>query len=197
MPLRPIFAAMLIVAAPALAQGQSDGYKFLQAVREAKGDEVLAMLNRPGSTIINTRDVTSGDGALHITVRRGDVLYTNTLLLKGADVNIRDARGNTPMLIAVEVGRDDLVQLLAARGGNPNLANSAGETPLIRAVQRRDQTLVRTLLNAKADPDQRDVLAGLSARDYAARDTRLPTPIARLFADAPKVTKRAVSGPKL
>lgn len=197
MPLRQTLLALLIVAAPVGAQGQSEGYKFLQAVRDAKANDVLAALNRPGTTVIDTRDITSGDAALHITVRRGDMLYTNTLLQKGADVNIRDAKGNTPMMIAVEVGRDDLVQLLVARKGNPNLGNNAGETPLIRAVQRRDQALVRTLLNAKADPDQRDNLAGLSARDYATRDTRLPAPIAKLLADTPKMTKRAVSGPRL
>ncbi|RSU19126.1 ankyrin repeat domain-containing protein, partial [Sphingomonas koreensis] len=39
----------------------------------------------------------------------------------------------------------------------------------MRAVQRRDVDMVRTLLNAKADPDQRDRLAGMNARDYAAR----------------------------
>jgi uncharacterized protein len=69
---RPLLAAALLLAAPALGQGQSESYKFLQAVREAKGNDVLAILDRPGSTIINTRDPNSGEGALHITVKRGD-----------------------------------------------------------------------------------------------------------------------------
>jgi ankyrin repeat protein len=67
----------------------------------------------------------------------------------------------------------------------------------MRAVQRRDVQLVRTLLDAKADPDQVDRLAGLTARDYAARDTRSPV-IAQLLKDAPKVARAgAAAGPKL
>ena len=63
-------------------------------------------------------------------------------------------------------------------------------------MQRRDLGLVRTLLAAKADPDQRDIIAGLSARDYATRDTRTPA-LAKIFADTPKVNRASVAGPKL
>ena len=63
-------------------------------------------------------------------------------------------------------------------------------------MQRRDLSLVRTLLAAKANPDQKDNLAGLSARDYATRDTRAPA-ITKLLADTPKQGSAAVAGPKL
>lgn len=186
----------LLGAAPLAAQFQSEGYKFLQAVKEAKNNDVIAALNKPGSTVVNTKDVTSGEAALHITVRRGDASYTTFLLQKGADPNIRDARNNTPMMVAVDAGRTDMVPILLAGKANPNLANASGETPIIRAVQRRDIALVRTLLAAKADPDHRDVIAGLSARDYANRDTRAAT-IAKLLAESPRASKPAVAGPRL
>jgi ankyrin repeat protein len=196
MSLRYSLAFLSVLAAPAAAQFQSEGYKFLQAVRDAKTNEVVTTLNKPGTTVVNTRDVTSGEAALHITARRGDVAYTTFLLQKGADPNIRDGKGSTPMLTAIDSGHGDMASLLILGRANVNLANSSGETPLIRAVQRRDLALVRVLLAANADPDQRDVIAGLSARDYAARDTRSPA-ISKVLADAPKATKRAVSGPKL
>ena len=63
-------------------------------------------------------------------------------------------------------------------------------------MQRRDSEMVRTLLKAGADPDQRDILAGRSARDYATQDLRNPL-IAQMLAEAPKMTKKAVAGPKL
>ena len=75
MSLRPLLAAVLLgsLATPLAAQMmQSESYKFLQAVREAKGNDVTNMLDRPGASIINTRDVTSGEGALHIVIKRGD-----------------------------------------------------------------------------------------------------------------------------
>lgn len=195
MPRRLLLAALLL-AAPAAAQFQSDTYKFLQAVRESKNNEVIAALDKPGQTLVNTKDRTTGEAALHITVKRGDIAYTTFLLQKGADPNIRDGKNATPMMVAVDAGQDDVVPVLLQFKANPNLGNSSGETPLIRAVQRRDLALVRTLLAAKANPDQRDIIAGLSARDYAQRDNRSPA-IAKLLADTPKQGGAAVSGPRL
>ncbi|CAM3120043.1 MULTISPECIES: ankyrin repeat domain-containing protein [Sphingomonas] len=198
MSLRPLVAAALLgaFATPVTAQMmQSESYKFLQAVREAKGNDVTNMLDRPGASIINTRDVTSGEGALHIVIKRGDETYLRFLLQKGADPNLRDGRGNTPMLLAVSGGQPDMIRILAAAKANPNIANASGETPLIRAVQRHDIGMVRELLAAGADPDMADSVAGLSARDYASQDAR-NTAIAKLFADTPKKTRAAVAGPK-
>ena len=186
----------LLLAAPAAAQYQSDTYKFLQAVRDSKNNEVIEALNKPGSTVVNTRDRSTGEAALHITAKRGDVPYVSFLLQKGADANIRDGRNATPLMTAVEAGQAEVVTVLLDNKANPNLANASGETPLIRAVQRRDLPLVRTLLAAKANPDQKDIIAGLSARDYAQRDTRAPA-IAKLLADTPRQGQAAVAGPKL
>ena len=190
-----LLTPMLGVAAPAFAQGQSEGYKFLSAVRDAKNNDVLEMLGKPGSNIVNVRDVTSGEGALHIVIKRGDEVYLRFLLQKGADANLRDGKGNTPLLLAVTLGQTGMIPILTAAGANPNLANSAGETPLIRAVQRRDVGMIRVLLNEKADPDQADIMAGMSARDYAKQDGRNPI-VSKLLEDAPKTVKKAVSGPK-
>ena len=194
---RLLAAVVLVAAVPATAQlGRSEGYTFLQAVRDSKNNDVLAAINKPGSQIINTRDITTGEGALHIVVKRGDAAYTSFLLAKGADPNLRDGRNNTPIMLAVESGHGELVPLLLAGRANPNLANASGETPLIRAVQRRDLGLVRALVAGKADPDQRDSIAGLSARDYATRDARSPS-IAKFFAETPRVARAPVAGPKL
>ena len=190
-----ILTPALGVATPSFAQGQSEGYKFLSAVRDAKNNDVLEMLGRPGSNIINTRDVTTGEGALHIVIKRSDEVYLRFLLQKGADANLRDGKGNTPLLLAVTLGQTGMIPILTAAGANPNLANSAGETPLIRAVQRRDVGMIRVLLTENADPDQADIMAGMSARDYAKQDSRNPV-VTKLLADAPKKVKKAVSGPK-
>jgi ankyrin repeat protein len=190
-----VATAMIVTAAPATAQlGQSDSYQFLQAIRESKGDEVNKLLDKPGTVIVNTRDRQSGEAALHIVAKRGDTTYVNYLLARGADPNIRDGQGNTPLLVAVNNGAGGVIDLLVKGGANVNLGNGSGETPLIRAVQRRDLSLVRILLAAGADPDQSDRIAGLSARDYAHQDTRTPA-LAKVIDETPKKPRRAVSGP--
>ena len=189
-------AALLGTTVPAQAQNQSEGYKFLQAVKDSKGSDVEKMLNVPGTTVLNTREISTGEGALHIVVKRSDATYLRFLLARGADPNIRDGRGNTPLMLATGLGEVDLIQVLIDKKANVNLANSSGETPLIRAVQRRDLGLARTLIAAGADPDQADVIAGKSARDYAMEDARA-TAMAKLMQETPKKARRAVSGPRL
>ena len=190
-----LLPALILAALPAAAQQQSQGYKFLDAVKNAKGDEVIKILDQPGQTIVNARDVTSGEGALHIVIKRGDMTYLRYLLSRGADPNLRDGQGETPMLLAVQYGQPGMVDILVAAKANANLGNGGGETPLIRAVQKRDLGLVRTLLAAGANPDQTDNVAGMSARDYAKADARSPA-IMKLIDDKPQRATRAVAGPK-
>ncbi|UIJ45709.1 ankyrin repeat domain-containing protein [Sphingomonas cannabina] len=194
---RFVLAAALLAAPAALpAQRMSDSYEFLKAVREADGNKVTQILDKPGSRIINTRD-DSGDAALHIVTKRGDVTYLRFLIARGANINIQDGRGNTPLMLAVSASCFDCVDVLTQQKANVNLANASGETPLIRAVQLRNLEMARRLLDAGGNPDQRDVVAGLSARDYATRDTRSPA-LTKLLADAPKAgSSRRVAGPGL
>jgi uncharacterized protein len=158
--------AALLLPLPAAAQF-SKGYKFLEAVRKKEGAEVEDALSEPGSQIINTRDVTSGETALHIVTARRDLTWLNFLLAKGANPNLRDTRGTTPIQLAVTLGWAEGVDLLVERRARIDEPNSSGETPLISAVHRRDTAIMRTLLKAGADPDRADN-SGRSARDYAA-----------------------------
>ncbi|MEO5867326.1 MAG: ankyrin repeat domain-containing protein [Sphingomonas sp.] len=189
-------AGAIAVAAPAQAQlGQSDSYKFLQAIKDSKGDDVEKLLNAPGTTIINTRSRDSGESALYVVAKRGDLTYVRYLLARGADPNIKDNAGNTPLMAAVVGGYGELIDPLVKGHADVNLANRGGETPLILAVQRRDIDMIRTLLSNGADPDQRDHLQGLSAREYAHQDPR-GVPMAKVIDGTPKKAKAQVAGPK-
>lgn len=162
------WAAALLVPTPALAQF-SDGYEFLKAVKEKDGDTVTNAVSEPGSTLINTRDISSGETALHIVTARRDVTWIKFLTLKGANPNIRDNRGVTPLVLAARLGFVDGVEALIKAGARVEESNSTGETPLIFAVHNRNAELVRVLLDAGANPDRADN-SGRSARDYAKLD---------------------------
>lgn len=157
---------LLALASPAAAQMQSDGYRFLKAVDEKDGTEVTDMLDEPGSTVINARDITNGHTALHIVVERRDATWLSFLLGKGANPNIANNRGDYPLTLAVQLNFVEGVEQLVKGGARIDIANSAGETPLISAVHARNTTLMRVLLEAGADPDHYDN-SGRSARDYA------------------------------
>lgn len=194
---RLALAAVLVASATASpAQRMSESYEFLKAVREANGTKVTELLDKPGVTVVNTKEQGTGETALHMVAKRGDAAYIRFLASRGANLNAQDARGNTPVMVAASAGMLDCVEVLTKLRANLNLANASGETPLIRAVQYRNVELTRMLLASGANPDQRDVLAGMSAREYATRDGRSPA-ITKLLDEAPKVTTRATSGPKL
>lgn len=161
-------AAGVALAAPAQAQF-SEGYRFLEAVRKKEGEKVESALSSAGSTIINTRDVTSGDTALHIVTARRDLTWLQFLLARGASVNARDGQGRTPLQVATNLGWRDGIDMLLRSKANTEVANDAGETPLIAAVHRHDVELTKLLLQAGADPDRADN-SGRSARDYATLD---------------------------
>ena len=76
-----------------------------------------------------------------------------------------------------------------------DVANGSGETPLIRAVQNRDIASVRLLLAAGANPNKPDNAAGLSAKEYAARDPR-SSAILKEIVEAKPVSIKPTQGPR-
>lgn len=156
----------LAISAPASAQMYSDGYKFLKAVKDREGGDAEEMLQVPGTTVVNSRDITNGETGLHLTVARRDAVWTRWLLDQGANPNIADNSGVTPLIRAAQLGFIEGVEALIAKGARVDIGNNTGETPLISAVHARNTELMEILLKAGADPDRRDNV-GRSARDYA------------------------------
>lgn len=166
---------VLALAAPAAAQmGFSQGYVFLKAVRDKDPTKINEILSKAGSAqvVINTTDKDNGDTALHIVTRRRDLQYLNFLLAKGADPNVRNRAGMSPLLMATQTRWTEGMSLLLDRRAQPDLASALGETPLTRAVQNVDNNAVALLLRAGANPLKPEAGSGLSARDYAQRDPR-------------------------
>lgn len=167
-----ILPATVGVIAPAAHAQFSDSYNFLKAVKDRKGEEAEKFLAEPGTVIINTRDITSGETALHIVIQRRDSTWLGYLLQKGANPNLADKKGTTPLMLATQLGYVEGIDVLTRRKAQVDQTNRAGETALILAVQLRNTEAVRALLKAGANPDKTDRRAGYSARDYAKQDGR-------------------------
>ena len=115
------------------------------------------------------------------------------LLEGGADINVRDRAGNTPLHLAAQEGDMNLVGALlarradpnartpksmapaGARGGGPGRGAIAGEqTPLMMAARGDHEDVMRALVAAGADPGLR-AQDGTSVLMAAAAGARLET----------------------
>lgn len=185
------------LAMPNAAHAQfSDSFNFLKAVKDRDGDKATKLIEKPGGTVVNTRDLKNGETALHIVVARRDLTWLNFILAKGGKPDLTNNAGDTPLMLATQLRWIDGVTLLLANRASVDKANDNGETPLIRAVQLRDLATVRLLVAQGANPDKRDAIAGMSARDYAEREGRATGLVDALAAAKPaKPANSAVQGP--
>ena len=188
--------AAAVAAMPVAAQMMSEGYEFLEAVRDRDGEKVTAALSQPGSVLVNARDIATGQTALHIVAERRDAVWIRFLTGKGANPNIRDKKGDTPLAIAARLGFVEGVEALIDAGAHLDVTSATGETPLIAAIHRRDVAMVNLLLEHGANPGRTDN-SGRSARDYAelqGAGSRIAEAIAQ--ADAKKSEAGPSYGPK-
>jgi len=178
-------ATLVAVGTPAAAQYSSKSFEFLKAVRNRDGGKASELLKSNPPNMINLKDE-SGNTALIIVINRADQEWTGFMMQHGADINLPGKNGDTPLIAAARVSFTEAMKWLVAAGAKVNVANRMGETPLIVAVQQHNTDAVRLLLRVGADPDKTDAAAGLSARDYAARDNRSRQILQLIEAQKPK-----------
>lgn len=82
--------------------------------------------------------------------RTADVEASKLLLKSGADVNLPEPDGTTPLLWAVYHSSPDLVNVLLDAGADANLANDLDITPLLQASRFGNAELVSLLLASGA-----------------------------------------------
>lgn len=107
---------------------------------------------------------------MHLAAAVGSREGMAALLAVGVDSEIRDSRGNTPLITAAQSGQLGLSDLLLQHGADPNLQNERGDSALLCAARRPDgEIMVRTLLEARANRwhtnRQGDSAASLAAQD--------------------------------
>jgi len=79
-------------------------------------------------------------------VREGDIAKSRQLLDNGADPNVGDQRGMTPLMHAAGASRLELVELLLARGAKLNARDRDGDTALKHAAWNDDIFVMEALI---------------------------------------------------
>jgi ankyrin repeat protein len=87
----------------------------------------------------------------HELARKGRVETLEKLILRGEDLDARDARGCTPLHFGVVAGQREVVAVLVGNGADLNSHNERGDTPLHMAVANRDHALTQYLVKKGAD----------------------------------------------
>lgn len=83
--------------------------------------------------------------------------FMHFLLFRGANPNLGDIHGETPLHWAAKAGDQRMVSLLLQKDVLPDLQDYRGRTPLSRAAERGHSLVVGALLALpKADPDCKD-----------------------------------------
>ncbi|KAJ5071113.1 serine/threonine-protein kinase tnni3k-related [Anaeramoeba ignava] len=88
---------------------------------------------------------------------RNDNLAIKKLLDEGYDVNTKNEMdGKTPLHIAVQEGKNEVIKMLLEKGANPNECDVYGATPLKIAVTNSSRNITEILLQNGADVDLAD-----------------------------------------
>lgn len=91
--------------------------------------------------------------AIAEAVRANDVDQSRELIDAGADVNLAEPDGATPLLWAVYKSSMETVQLLLDAGADPNISNSLDITPLMQASRYGNAEIIAALLASGASLD--------------------------------------------
>lgn len=83
-------------------------------------------------------------------VEQGNLAWTYRLLAMGADINVRNEAGQTPLMRAAAKGYADMVQVLIQNGANPRLENNRGESAMTIALMKGYKRIAESLKMAEA-----------------------------------------------
>ena len=101
------------------------------------------------SDFTNT-ELVSNVTALNVAVQWDQAPVIIELVKAGADVNIADDRGRTPISYAAYHGYDDCVAFLVAYDADINIADNDGKTPMKLALKKDHEKIVKLLKYVEA-----------------------------------------------
>lgn len=125
-----VLPILFTIVAVSLTATPPSEYPLYEAIKNSDLDRLTGLLQAGYDP--NEADET-GRTALHYTVAKfqdSGYLYVSELLRFGADSNMRDSNGATPVRYAAESGSAAIITLLLENGADPNIRTVRGGSPL-------------------------------------------------------------------
>ncbi|HEV8416728.1 MAG TPA: ankyrin repeat domain-containing protein [Bryobacteraceae bacterium] len=186
-------------AAFAAAAGTGD-LRLPEAARNQDPNAVRALLTQKADVQkpdvqkpdVNARS-SDGSTALLWLAHWNDVDSADLLLKAGADANIANDFGMTPLSQACINASFEFVRLLLKSGANPNTAIATGETPLMTCAKTGNVDAVRLLVEYGAAVNAKEPAQGQTALMWAAAE-RHPNVVSALVAAHADLKARSKDG---
>ncbi|RCK74497.1 MAG: hypothetical protein IGBAC_1445 [Ignavibacteriae bacterium] len=113
---------------------------------------------------------------LHIAVENGYIDIIKLLIENGANVDVKNSEGDTPLHIALSnnflIQQNEIIKLLIKHSSKINTENNRGYTPLHLAVAKDNQEFVELLLLKKAKTNVQDTI-GITPLHIAANNCNI------------------------
>ncbi|CAG8441892.1 9450_t:CDS:2, partial [Acaulospora morrowiae] len=189
--IKPLTKQQPIPVQPARKRGRPAGIKNRVPIQQHDNEndddygrdldsQIIHRRNSGKLTVIEENDVFAKDNAGQTNLHRacqacsGESLdMVKALINGGAEVNVRDNAGLTPLHEAVNAQNYDVVKYLLEAGANPNMGESDGvDTPLHDAVNLTNEEIISLLVVYGGDPDKMN-LNGITPKMLAADEPQI------------------------
>ncbi len=135
---------------------------------QERRDETKAALEKVKNMSFRTLD-----SALHLAAQNGHVEASNLLLRLGANLEIKNKIGSTPLHVAISAGKHAVIAVFLKFAAQVDSVNRVGSSPLHVAVYMQNLASIRMLLQHLSTAAQRRAAmqtvnrAGMLPIDYA------------------------------
>lgn len=114
----------------------------------------IALLTITGINANSTTDTIEDD--IFTAIRSIDYTSINVLLADGTDVDTVDQKGNTPLMVATEIGNNRILDIILSHNPDINKQNKNRTTALMIAAESGQHLVVEKLIKHGAELSIRD-----------------------------------------